>query len=98
MTAQVARVRTLTLVGIALVVAGFSSIVTVLYSVFARYMYVEGLALELDENAIFLLTRITPADRGILIVGGALVLLGATALIAAFVRGRRGRRARFVSA
>ena len=74
-TAQTARIRALIVVGVALVTAGLYSIVTLLYSVFARYMYVEDLDLGLDENTVFVLTRITPTDRGILILGGALLLL-----------------------
>lgn len=88
LTAQASRVRALVLVGVALLAAGGYSAVTLLYSVFARYMYVEDLDLGLDENTIFLLTRITPTDRGILVLGGILSLLGVAALIAAAVRQR----------
>lgn len=87
-TAQTARIRALIVVGVALVTAGLYSIVTLLYSVFARYMYVEDLDLGLDENTVFVLTRITPTDRGILILGGILALLGVAALITAAIRGR----------
>ena len=90
--AQAARIRALVVVGVALLAAGLYSIVTLLYSVFARYMYVEDLDLGLDENTIFALTRITPTDRGILILGGILALLGVAALIAAAVRGRHRRQ------
>ncbi len=86
--AQAARIRALVVVGVALLAAGLYSIVTLLYSGLARYMYVEDLELGLDENTIFALTRITPTDRGILILGGILALLGIAALIAAAVRGR----------
>lgn len=92
-TAQTARIRVLILVGVTLLTAGLYSIVTLLYSVFARYMYVENLDFGLDENTVFLLTRITPTDRGILILGGILALFGVAALVAAFVRGRHRRRA-----
>jgi uncharacterized membrane protein HdeD (DUF308 family) len=99
--AQAARIRALVVVGVALLAAGLYSVVTLLYSVFARYMYVEdldlSLSLSLDENTVFALTRITPTDRGILILGGILALLGVAALIAAAVRGRR-RRSRFAVA
>jgi hypothetical protein len=87
--AQAARIRALVVVGVALLATGLYSIVTLLYSVFARYMYVEDLDLGLDENTVFVLTRITPTDRGIFILGGILGLLGVAALIAAAVRGRR---------
>jgi|NGEPerStandDraft_5_1074534.scaffolds.fasta_scaffold13544_3 uncharacterized membrane protein HdeD (DUF308 family) len=96
--AQAARIRALVVVGVALLTAGLYSIVTLLYSVFARYMYVEDLDLGLDENTVFLLTRITPIDRGVLILGGILALLGVAALIAAAVRGQHRRRAGFVAA
>ncbi|WP_454117957.1 hypothetical protein [Microbacterium lacticum] len=97
-TAQTARIRALIVVGVALVTAGLYSTVTLLYSVFARYMYVEDLDLGLDENTVFVLTRITPTDRGILILGGILALLGVAALIAAAIRGRYRRRSGFVRA
>lgn len=97
-TAQTARIRALIVVGVALVTAGLYSIVTLLFSVFARYMYVEDLDLGLDENMVFVLTRITPTDRGILILGGILALLGVAALIAAAIRGRYRRRSGFVPA
>jgi len=89
--ARAARIQAL-VVGAALLTAGLYSIVTLLYSLFARYMYVEDLKLGLEEDTVFLLTRITPVDRGILIFGGILALLGITALIAAIVRGRCQRR------
>ena len=91
-TAQKARIRALIVVGVALVTAGLYSIATLRSSAFARYMYIEDLDLGLDENTVFLLTRITPVDRGILILGGVLTLLGAAALISAAVRGRHHRR------
>lgn len=97
-TAQTARIRALIVVGVTLLTAGLYSLVTLLYSVLARYMYVENLDLGLDENTIFLLTRITPTDRGILILGGILALLGVAALVAAFVRGRHRQRAGVVAA
>lgn len=96
--AQAARIRALIVVGVALLTAGLYSIVTLLYSVLARYMYVEDLDLGLDENTVLVLTRITPTDRGILILGGLLALLGVAALIAAAVRGRYRRRSGFVQA
>lgn len=86
--ARAARIRALVVVGVALLGAGLYSIVTLLYSVFARYMHVEDLDLGLDESTVFALTRITPTDRGILILGGILTVLGVAALIAAAVRGR----------
>lgn len=95
--AQAARVRALVVVGTALLTAGLYSILTLLYSVFARYMYVEDLDLGLEENTVFLLTRITPTDRGILILGGILALLGVAALIAGVVRSRYRRRTGFIA-
>ncbi|MCY7286824.1 MAG: hypothetical protein LH624_00850 [Cryobacterium sp.] len=48
---------------------------------------------------LYLLTRITPIDRGVLVLGGILALLGVVAaLIAAAVRGRHRHRAGFVAA
>ena len=97
-TAQTTRVRALVVVGVALLTSGLYSITTLLYSIFARYMHVEDLELDLDENTVFLLTRITPVDRGILILGGILAILGVASLVAAMVRGRHRRRTNFVVA
>ncbi|GGH44683.1 hypothetical protein [Microbacterium album] len=88
-TAQAARIRALVVVGVALLATGLYSVATLFFSIFARYMYVEDLDLGLDENTVFVLTRITPTDRGIVILGGILALLGVAALVAAAVRGRR---------
>lgn len=93
-TAQANRIRALIVVGVALMTAGVYSSITLLSSVFARYMYVEDLNLDLDENTVFLLTRITDTDRGILILGVVLVVLGAACFVSAVVRRRSGVRRR----
>ncbi|HYN47729.1 MAG TPA: hypothetical protein VER83_02620 [Candidatus Nanopelagicales bacterium] len=89
--ARTARIRALVMVGVALLAAGVSSLVTLWQSTFARYMYIEDLGL--SEATVFATTRLTPVDRGIIISGGILALLGAAALIAAAVLARRRRRA-----
>lgn len=88
---QANRISALIVVGVALVASGIYANLALLSSVFARYMYVEDLNLDLDENTIFLLTRITDADRGILVLGIILVVLGAACLVSAVIR----RRSRF---
>lgn len=92
-SAQTTRIWTLVVAGAALVAAGLSAIFVIVLSVFARYMYVEDLGLGLDENTMFLVTRISPADRGIVIFGGALIVAGAAALIASALRRRYRDRA-----
>ena len=68
--------------------AGVSSVMTLWTSSFARFMYLEDLGM---TNAAAI-TRIAPVERGLLIFGGILALLGAGALIAAAVLARhRGR-------
>jgi hypothetical protein len=87
--ARIARIRALVIIGVALLAAGVSSVVTLWCSSFARYMYIEDLGL--DAGA---LARITPVDRGLLISGGILALLGAAALIAAVLARHRWRAGR----
>ena len=88
--AHEARIRDLVIVGVALLAAGVSSLVTLWSVRFARYHYIEDL--ELDEAILFATTRITPTEQGILILGGILFLLGAATLIAAAVLARHRRR------
>ncbi len=91
--ARIARIRALVVVGVALLAAGVSSVVTLWCSSFARYMYIERLGL--DGTRAAAIARITPVDRGLLISGAILALLGAAALVAAAVlachRWRAGR-------
>lgn len=82
------RITTLLVVGAALLAAGAYSVVTTFGGLFARYMYVEDLELGLGEETIFAVTRITPFERGVIIVGVVLALLGIAALISAAVRHR----------
>lgn len=90
--AMATRIQALVVVGVALTTAGLYSIVTLLYSILARYMHVEDLDLGLDESTMFAVTRMTSVDRGIIVIGGILMFLGAAALIAAAVRERLRRR------
>jgi hypothetical protein len=87
---RIARIIALVIIGVTLLAAGVSSVMTLWTSSFARFMYFEDLGL--DAAAI---TRFTPVDRGLLVCGGIQALLGAAALIAAAVlahrRGRAGR-------
>jgi hypothetical protein len=88
--ARIARIMALVIIGVALLAAGVSSVMTLWTSSFARFMYIEDLGLELTTAGD--LAHITPVDRGLVIAGGGLALLGAAALIAAAVLGRhRGR-------
>ncbi len=89
--ARIARIRALVIVGVALLAAGVSSVVTLWCSSFARYMYIERLGL--DGTRAAAIAYITPVDRGLLISGGILALLGAAALIAAAVLARHRWRA-----
>jgi len=88
---RIARIRALVIIGVALLAAGVSSVVTLWASSFARFMYIEDLGLE--GTTAGALAHITPVDRGLLISGGILALLGAAALIAAAVLARHRRRA-----
>ena len=90
-TPAVERILALAIIGVALVVAGVSTAMTLWTSSFARFMYLEDLGLETTAAAVA--GRFTPADRGLLVAGGILALLGAVALIAAGVLARRLWRA-----
>jgi hypothetical protein len=89
--ARIARIMALVIIGVALLAAGLSSVMTLWTSSFARFMYLEDLGM----TSVAEITRNTPVDRGLLAFGGILALLGAAALIAAAVlarhRGRAGR-------
>ena len=89
--ARIARIRALVIIGVALLAAGVSSVMTLWTSSFARFMYIEDLGLEGTTAGV--LAHITPVDRGLLISGGILALLGAAALIAAAVLARHRSRA-----
>ena len=87
------RIMALVIIGVALLAAGVSSVMTLWTSSFARFKYLEDLGLAGTTAAT--LAHITPVDRGLLMFGGILALLGAAALIAAAVlvtrhRGRAG--------
>ena len=88
---RIARIMALVIIGIALLAAGLSSVMTLWTSSFARFMYLEDLGM----TSVAEITLNTPVDRGFLAFGGILALLGAAALIAAAVlarhRGRAGR-------
>jgi hypothetical protein len=79
--AGVARIMALAIVGVALLAAGISTVTTLWTSSFARFMAVENLGLEGTTTGA--LAQMTPVDRGLLISGGIMALLGAAALIAA---------------
>ncbi len=66
--------------------------ITLWTSSFARFMYLEDLGLE--GTTAGTLAHITPVDRGLLISGGILALLGAAALIAAVLAHLRWRARR----
>jgi hypothetical protein len=88
------RIMALAIIGVALLAAGVSSVMTLWISSFARFMLLEDLGLE--GTAAAAAGRFTPVDRGLLMFGGILALLGAAALIAAAVlvarhRGPAGR-------
>jgi len=89
--ARVARIMTLVITGVALLATGVSSAMAVWTSSFARFMYLEDLGLE--GTTAGAITRFTPVDRGLIIAGIILALLGAAALIAAAVLARHRRRA-----
>jgi len=90
--ARVARVMALVVLGVALLAAGVSSVMTLWTSSFARFMYLEDLGLE--GTTAGALAHITPVDRGLLISGGILALVGAATLIAAVLARRRWRAER----
>jgi hypothetical protein len=87
------RIMALAIVGVGLMAAGVSAVITLWASSFARFMLLEDLGLE--GTAAEAAGRFTPVDRGLLVFGAILALLGAGALIAAAVlvyrRGRAGR-------
>jgi hypothetical protein len=91
--ALMARIMALAIIGVALLAAGVSSVMTLWISSFARFMLLEDLGLEGTTAAAA--GRFTPVDRGLLISGGILAFLGAAALIAAavLVARHRGRTA-----
>lgn len=84
--ARIAPIMALVIIGVALLAAGLSSVMTVWASSFARFMYIEDLGL--GGTTAGDLAHITPVDRGLVIAGGGLALLGAAALIAAAVLAR----------
>jgi hypothetical protein len=90
--ARVARIMALAIIGVALLAAGVSSVMTLWASSFARFMYLEDLGLE--GTTAGALAHITPVDRGLLISGGILALLGAAALVAAVLARYRARAGR----
>lgn len=90
--ARIARIMALVIIGVALLATGVSSVMTLWTSSFARFMYLEDLGLEGTTAAA--ITRFTPVDRGLLIFGGILALLGAAALIAAVLARHRWRAGR----
>ncbi len=90
--ARASRIMALAIIGVALLAAGVSSVMTLWTSSFARFMYLEDLGLE--GTTAGALAHITPVDRGLLITGGILALLGAAALIAAVVARLRWRAGR----
>ena len=77
--------------------AGVYSVMTTFYTLFARYMYVEDLELGLDENTLFAVTRVTPVERGIVIIGIVMALVGIAALVSAAIRARGARRSSALS-
>ncbi|MBA3877913.1 MAG: hypothetical protein C0498_13510 [Anaerolinea sp.] len=89
---RVARIMALVIIGVALLAAGVSSVMTLWTSSFARFMYLEDLGLE--GTTAGALAHITPVDRGLLISGGIQALLGAAALIAAVLARHRWRAGR----
>lgn len=89
--ARIARVMALVIIGVGLLAAGVASVATLWISAFARFMLLEDLGLEGTTATV--ITRVTPVDRGLLLVGGVLAFLGAAALIAASVPARHGGRA-----
>jgi hypothetical protein len=85
--ARIARITALVVIGVALLAAGVSSVMTLWTSSFARFMLLEDL--ELGGTTAAAITRDTPVDRGLLIFGGIMALLGAASLIAAAVLARQ---------
>ena len=90
--ARAARIMALVIIGVALLAAGVSSVMTLWTSSFARFMVLEDLGLE--GTTAGALAHITPVDRGLLISGGILALLGAAALAAAVLARFRWRAGR----
>lgn len=88
-TRPVARIVNLAIIGLALLAAGASSVMTVWTSSFGRFMYLEDLGVQ-GASGDFL-ANTTPVDRGLLVSGGVLMLLGAAALIAAVLARLRSR-------
>lgn len=89
--ARSARIMALVIIGVALLAAGVSSVMTLWTSAFARFMLLEDLGLQGTTAAAA--GRFTPFDRGLLISGGVLALVGASALVMTAVLAWRGRRA-----
>lgn len=89
--ARTARILALVIIGVALLAAGVSTVMTLWTSSFARFMLLEDLGLEGTTAAE--LTRYTPVDRGLLMFGGVQAVLGAAAIIAAAVLARHRWRA-----
>lgn len=89
---RIGRIMALAIIGVALLAAGVSSVMTLWTSSFARFMYIEDLGL--DGTTAGDLAHITPVDRGLLISGGILALLGVAAVIAAGSRLPRQPQAR----
>lgn len=86
------RVYILEVLGSALLLAGVCSAFVLFSSIFARYMFVEDLDLQLDETTISAVTKVTPADEGLYIFAAVLVFLGVVALISAAVRRKAARK------
>jgi hypothetical protein len=89
--ARIARIMALVIIGVALLAAGVSAVMTLWISSFARFMLLEDLWLEGTTTAA--ITRVTLVDRGLLIIGGILAILGVAALIATAVLVRHRARA-----
>lgn len=87
--ARVARSMALVIIGVALLTAGVSSVMTLWTSSFARFMYLEDLGM----TSVAEITRITPVERGLLVLGGIVAVLGAATLVAAAVLARHRWRA-----
>jgi multisubunit Na+/H+ antiporter MnhB subunit len=87
--APFARVVALVVIGVALLAAGVSSVMTLWSSSFARFMYFEDRGM----TQVAEIARDIPADRGLFFFGGILALIGVAALIAAAVVARRRGRA-----
>ena len=88
------RIMALAIVGVALLAAGVSSVMTLWASAFARFMLLEDLGLDGATAAV--VTRVTPVDRGLFMFGGILAIFGAAFLVAVAVlvarqRGPAGR-------